>query len=64
MVEFCREAKEATDLFRISGEFNYLIKIQTASVEEIAELQDSLVKLGHSKSHICMKNILENRVLL
>ena len=64
LVDFCEKAKEVTDLFRISGEFNYLIKIQTASVEEIAEFQDSLVKLGLSKSHICMKNILENRVLL
>nr|WP_231503581.1 Lrp/AsnC ligand binding domain-containing protein [Paenibacillus sp. 1-18] len=64
MVDFCEEAKEVTDLFRISGEFNYLIKIQTATIEEIAAFQDSLVKLGPSKSHICMKNILENRVLL
>ncbi|MGG1616083.1 Lrp/AsnC family transcriptional regulator [Paenibacillus sp. NRS-1781] len=64
LVDFCREAKEVTDLFRISGEFNYLIKVQTASVEEIAGFQDSLVKFGPSKSHICMKNILENRVFL
>jgi DNA-binding Lrp family transcriptional regulator len=64
LVDFCREAKEVTDLFRISGEFNYLIKVQTASVEEIAEFQDLLVKLGPSKAHICMKSILENRVLL
>ncbi|MEE4563207.1 Lrp/AsnC family transcriptional regulator [Paenibacillus polymyxa] len=64
LIDFCKEAKEVTDLFRISGEFNYLIKVQSASVEEIAEFQDSLVKLGPSKSHICMKNIVENRVLL
>ncbi|SEJ26747.1 Lrp/AsnC family transcriptional regulator [Paenibacillus polymyxa] len=64
LIDFCKKAKEVTDLFRISGEFNYLIKVQSASVEEIAEFQDSLVKLGPSKSHICMKNILENRVLL
>ncbi|NMP12079.1 Lrp/AsnC family transcriptional regulator [Paenibacillus polymyxa] len=64
LIDFCKEAKEVTDLFRISGEFNYLIKVQSASVEEIAEFQDSLVKLGPSKSYICMKNILENRVLL
>ncbi|MGW9526989.1 Lrp/AsnC family transcriptional regulator [Paenibacillus terrae] len=64
LVDFCKDAKEVTDLFRISGEFNYLIKVQTASVEEIAEFQDSLVKLGPSKSHICIKSILENRVLL
>jgi Lrp/AsnC family leucine-responsive transcriptional regulator len=64
LVDFCKEAREVTDLFRISGEFNYLIKVQTASVEELAEFQDSLVQIGPSKSHICLKNILENRVLL
>ncbi|MNI75497.1 AsnC family protein [compost metagenome] len=55
---------EVTDLFRISGEYNYLIKVQTASIEELAEFQDSLIKFGPSKSHISLKNILENRVLL
>ncbi|MFD1776421.1 EamA family transporter [Paenibacillus rhizophilus] len=50
--------------YRINGEYNYLIKVQAASIEELAEFQDSLVKLGPSKSHISMKNILENRVLL
>ncbi|MEC0226704.1 Lrp/AsnC family transcriptional regulator [Paenibacillus alba] len=64
LVDFCEAAKEVTDLFRISGEFNYLIKVQTASIEEVAEFQDSLVKIGPSKSHICLKNILENRILL
>ncbi|KZE63581.1 Lrp/AsnC family transcriptional regulator [Paenibacillus jamilae] len=64
LIDFCKAAKEVTDLFRISGEFNYLIKVQSSSVEEVAEFQDSLVKLGPSKSHICMKNILENRVVL
>lgn len=64
LVDFCKEAREVTDLFRISGEFNYLIKVQTASVEELADFQDSLVQMGPSKSHICLKNIFENRVLL
>ncbi len=64
IVDFCRDAMEVTDLFRISGEYNYLIKVQTASIEELAEFQDSLIKLGPSKSHISMKNIMENRVLL
>ncbi|WP_028550218.1 Lrp/AsnC family transcriptional regulator [Paenibacillus sp. UNC451MF] len=64
LVEFCKEAREVTDLFRISGEFNYLIKVQTASVEELADFQDLLAQFGPSKSHICLRNILENRVLL
>ncbi|MGW7159757.1 Lrp/AsnC family transcriptional regulator [Paenibacillus sp. FSL W7-1088] len=63
-VHFCEQAIEVTDLYRISGEYNYLIKVQTATIEELAEFQDSLVKLGPSKSHISMKNIMEHRVLL
>jgi DNA-binding Lrp family transcriptional regulator len=55
---------EVTDLFRISGEYNYLIKVQAASVEELADSQDLSVQLGPLKSHICLKNIFENRVLL
>ncbi|MCG7408283.1 Lrp/AsnC family transcriptional regulator [Paenibacillus sp. ACRRX] len=64
LVDFCTASREVTDLFRISGEFNYLIKVQTASIEELADFQDALVQIGPSKSHICMKNILENRILL
>ncbi|WP_257352075.1 Lrp/AsnC family transcriptional regulator [Pseudalkalibacillus decolorationis] len=64
LIDFCKDAWQVTDLFRISGEYNYLIKVQTASIEEVAEFQDSLIKLGPSKSHISLKNILENRVLL
>jgi len=64
VVDFCEHAKEVTDLYRISGEYNYLIKVQTASIEELAQFQDDLAKIGVSKSHISMKNILENRVLL
>ncbi|SFM35983.1 DNA-binding transcriptional regulator, Lrp family [Paenibacillus sp. 1_12] len=63
-VEFCDKAREVTDLYRISGEYNYLIKVQTASIEELAEFQDSLIKLGPSKSHISLKNILEHRLLI
>ncbi|WP_268624298.1 Lrp/AsnC family transcriptional regulator [Paenibacillus alvei] len=64
VVDFCEHAREVTDLYRISGEYNYLIKVQTASIEELAQFQDDLAKIGVSKSHISMKNILENRVLL
>ncbi|MFD1775062.1 Lrp/AsnC ligand binding domain-containing protein [Paenibacillus rhizophilus] len=64
ITDFCKNAMEVTDLFRISGEYNYLIKVQTASIEELAEFQDCLIKFGPSKSHISLKNILENRVLL
>ncbi|WP_407671590.1 Lrp/AsnC family transcriptional regulator [Paenibacillus guangzhouensis] len=64
IVDFCEGAREVTDLYRISGEYNYLIKVQTTSIEELAQLQDTLTKFGVSKSHISMKNMIENRILL
>ncbi|WP_339288624.1 Lrp/AsnC family transcriptional regulator [Paenibacillus sp. FSL E2-0201] len=64
LTDFCNNAMEVTDLFRISGEYNYLIKVQTSSIEAVAEFQDHLIKFGPSKSHISLKNILENRLLL
>ncbi|WP_339318278.1 Lrp/AsnC family transcriptional regulator [Paenibacillus sp. FSL R10-2734] len=64
LTDFCNHAMEVTDLFRISGEYNYLIKVQTSSIEALAEFQDHLIRFGPSKSHISLKNILENRVLL
>ena len=64
LTDFCNDAMEVTDLFRISGEYNYLIKVQTSTIEALAEFQDHLIKFGPSKSHISLKNILENRVIL
>ncbi|MEC0305859.1 Lrp/AsnC family transcriptional regulator [Paenibacillus lautus] len=64
LVDFCEQAPEVTDLHRISGEFNYLIKVKTASVEELADFQDSIAGMGPSKSLISLKNLLENRVVL
>lgn len=64
LTDFCNDVMEVTDLFRISGEYNYLIKVQTSTIEALAEFQDHLIKFGPSKSHISLKNILENRVLL
>jgi len=64
IIDFCGRAKKVTDLYRISGEYNYLIKVQTTTIEELAQFQDALTKIGVSKSHISMKNIIENRILL
>lgn len=64
LVEFCKGAREVTDLYRISGEYNYLLQVRTASIAELAGFQDSLVRFGPSKSHISMKNIMEHRVML
>ncbi|WP_235338204.1 Lrp/AsnC family transcriptional regulator [Paenibacillus wulumuqiensis] len=61
IVDFCEQALEVTDLHRISGEYNYMIKVQTSSMQELANFQERLVQFGPSKSQVSMKNIIEDR---
>lgn len=61
VVEFCEQALEVTDLHRISGEYNYLLRIQTTSMEELVRFQENIGRLGVSKSHVSIKNIFEHR---
>jgi len=61
IADFCEQAVEVTDMHRISGEFNYMIKVQTSSMQELASLQERLVQLGPSKSHVSMKTLIEDR---
>lgn len=62
-IAFCKDSKEVSELHRISGDFNYLMKIQTTSIEALADFQDSLIKYGNSKSLISMKNHIESRLV-
>lgn len=62
-IEFCKDSKEVSELHRISGDFNYLIKVQTISIETLADFQDSLSEYGSSKSLISMKNHIESRLV-
>ncbi|WP_042351476.1 Lrp/AsnC family transcriptional regulator [Bacillus massiliigorillae] len=64
LVDFCEQTPVVTDMFRISGEYNYMIRIQTGSIEEVGQFQDTIIKFGPSKSLISLKNLIENRILL
>lgn len=64
LVDFCERTPVVTDMYRISGEYNYMIKVQTATIEDIGQFQDSIIKFGPSKSLISLKNLIENRILL
>jgi len=64
LVDFCEQTPVVTDMFRSSGEYNYMIKVQTAPIENIGQFQDSIIKFGPSKSLISLKNLIENRLIL
>lgn len=63
-VHFCESAPEVTDLYRISGEFNYLMKIMIDSMESFAAFLDSLMKFGLSAPLIILKNEFEEKLML
>nr|WP_253300460.1 hypothetical protein [Paenibacillus lautus] len=41
-----------------------MIKVKTASVEELADFQDSIASMGPSKSLISLKNLLETDIMI
>jgi DNA-binding Lrp family transcriptional regulator len=61
-IELCRKSKWITDLYRISGEYNFLLKIQTNSLLELKEIQNDLMEYGPSKSFIGMEQLISNQV--
>ncbi|MED4401414.1 Lrp/AsnC family transcriptional regulator [Metabacillus fastidiosus] len=61
-VQFCKSASEVTDLYRISGEFNYLMKVMIDSMDSLATFLDSLMKFGLSSPLIVLKNEFEEKI--
>lgn len=61
-VQFCNSAPEVTDLYRISGEFNYMMKIMIDSMDSLTTFLDSLMKFGLSSPLIVLKNEFEEKI--
>jgi DNA-binding Lrp family transcriptional regulator len=56
-VAFCKQSQSIIEMHRISGEYNYLLKVQTASIEELTDLQSNILSFGSSKSFVSMELI-------
>lgn len=57
-INYCENAPEVIDLYRVSGESNYLLKVMTDSMDSLALLLDSLMKFGLLHPIIVIKVIL------
>ncbi|WP_240875370.1 Lrp/AsnC ligand binding domain-containing protein [Shimazuella soli] len=57
-IELCKNSKWVTNLHRISGEYNFLVTIQTKSLPELTSIQETLKRFGPSKSFISMENLI------
>jgi DNA-binding Lrp family transcriptional regulator len=58
-VAFCKESQWITEMYRTSGEYNYLVTVQTPSLEELTELQQGIMKFGSSKSFIGIEQLIQ-----
>ncbi|TRZ38004.1 Lrp/AsnC family transcriptional regulator [Niallia circulans] len=61
-VQYCKEAPEVVDLYRVSGESNYLLKVMTDSTATLSALLESLMKFGLSHPIIVMKTEFEEKI--
>jgi Lrp/AsnC family transcriptional regulator, leucine-responsive regulatory protein len=39
-IDFCKQSPEVTDMYRISGEYNYMLKVVTRSTEELVAFSE------------------------
>lgn len=53
----CKSLDFIKEIKRLSGDYNYLLKLQTVLLSEVYKFQEELVKFGSSKAHVVTKNI-------
>ncbi|ACK88013.1 MULTISPECIES: Lrp/AsnC family transcriptional regulator [Bacillus cereus group] len=61
-IQYCNAAPEVTDLYRISGEFNYMMKVMSDSMDSLAAFLDSLMQFGLSSPLIILKSEFEEKL--
>lgn len=62
--EFCSQSPDVIELYRISGEYNFMMKIITASMESLTVFLDSCSPHGFSSTLIVLSAAIENKHLI
>ncbi len=63
-IEFCRNHPDVVECHRISGEYNYLIKVVSDSTRSLEAFIDASGKHGNSTTLIVMSTPIENKELV
>lgn len=63
-VEFCRSSPEVIECHRISGEYNYLLKVMTESMLLLEEFGNKSGKYGHSTTLIALSSPVDHKSLV
>lgn len=63
-VDYCNEAPQVVECHRISGEYNYLIKVVVESTKELELFENESMKYGDSTTLISLSSPIENKPLI
>ncbi|AJY74552.1 Lrp/AsnC family transcriptional regulator [Paenibacillus beijingensis] len=61
-IRFCEMSPEVTDLYRVSGDSNYLMKVMLDSMESLGSFLDSLMQFGLATPLIVLKTAFEDKM--
>jgi DNA-binding Lrp family transcriptional regulator len=60
-VEYCQSCSDVIELHRISGQYNFLLKIVTESLQSLEALINSMGRYGDSTTLIVLSSPVENK---
>ncbi|WCN39779.1 Lrp/AsnC family transcriptional regulator [Aneurinibacillus uraniidurans] len=63
-IEFCKQSPEVTDMYRISGEYNYMLKVVTETNEELVAFSERCADFGYSYTLIALTAPFEQKMML
>ncbi|WP_199614811.1 Lrp/AsnC family transcriptional regulator [Paenibacillus alkalitolerans] len=63
-IAFSEACPEVIDLYRISGEYNYLMKVLTETTESLAQFLDACNAFGYSTPLIVLSTAFEDKSLV
>jgi len=63
-IDFCKQSPEVTDLYRISGEYNYMLKVVTETTEELVAFSERTGDFGYSYTLIVLTAPFEKKMLM
>ncbi|WP_042167877.1 Lrp/AsnC family transcriptional regulator [Paenibacillus gorillae] len=58
--EHCANESDVVDLHRISGEYNYLVKVMTESIEKLEAFTASCTKFGYFQVMVVLSSRIEH----
>lgn len=63
-VDYCKEASQVIECHRISGEYNYLIKVVVESTKELELFENDSMRYGDSTTLISLSSPIEEKALI